>query len=173
MHCPSMMTAVPLSEGFVPFVQKLENSSWCCYYMFYVRKCILNVSNYHLDRCFPEIVGASYEDKFADLTGPDDFTKLPSGVFWWLINIRPGYLLFRQGNSCTISLICQAVLLDNSAMTNYMSVTPMPNSPSAGICLKVLGHGIIVWLEGQKLFSACLTRRLTVTLALASVLGTP
>ena len=27
MHCPSLMTAVPLSAGFVPFVQKLENSS--------------------------------------------------------------------------------------------------------------------------------------------------
>ena len=24
------------------------------------------------------------------------------GVFWWLINIRPGYLVFRQGNSCLI-----------------------------------------------------------------------
>jgi len=42
MHCPSLMTAVPLSEGFVPFVQKLENSSWSNYYMFFVQKCILN-----------------------------------------------------------------------------------------------------------------------------------
>jgi len=36
------------------------------------------------------------------MVGPDDFTSLQSGVFWWLINIWPGYLLFRQGNSCTI-----------------------------------------------------------------------
>ena len=36
MHCPSLMTAVPSSEGFVPFVQKLENSSWSHYYMFFV-----------------------------------------------------------------------------------------------------------------------------------------
>jgi len=36
MHCPSLMTAVPLSEGFVSFVQKLENSSWSNYYIFYV-----------------------------------------------------------------------------------------------------------------------------------------
>ena len=34
MHCPSLMTAVPLSEGFVPFVQRLENSSWSCYTCF-------------------------------------------------------------------------------------------------------------------------------------------
>ena len=71
-------------------------------YMYYDRKSILSSSNYQLDRCFPEIFGASYGDKFADLAGPDDFTRMPSGVFWWLINIRPGYLLFRQGNSCTI-----------------------------------------------------------------------
>jgi len=95
MHCPSLMTAVPSSVGFVPFMQKLENSSWTHYYMFFVRKSILNISNYQLDRCFPEIADASYGDKFADLTGPDDFTRLPSGVFWWLINIRPGYLIFR------------------------------------------------------------------------------
>jgi len=102
MHCPSLMSGVPLSAGFVPFVQKLENSSWTHYYMFFVRKSILNILNYQLDRCFPEIVDASYGDKFADLAGPDDFTRLPSGVFWWLINIRPRYLIFQQGNSCTI-----------------------------------------------------------------------
>ena len=70
--------------------------------MFFVRKCILNDSNYQLNRCFPEITDTSYGDKFANLARSDDFTRLPSGVFWWLINIRPGYLLFRQGNSYTI-----------------------------------------------------------------------
>jgi len=70
--------------------------------MFYVRKAILSRASYQLDRCFPEIPDASYEDKFADLAGPDEFTRLPSGVFWWLINIRHGYLIFQQGDSCTI-----------------------------------------------------------------------
>ena len=81
MHCPSLMTAVSPSEGFVHFVQKLENLSWSQYYMYYVRKAILSSSNYQLDRCFPEIYGASYGDKFADLAGPDDFTWLPSESF--------------------------------------------------------------------------------------------
>ena len=63
--------------------------------MFYIRKMILNGDNYQLDRCFPEIHDVSYGDKFADLAGPDDFTRLSSGVFWWLINIQPGYLVFR------------------------------------------------------------------------------
>ena len=49
MLCPPLMTVVPLSTGFVRFVQKLENSSWTRYYMFYVRKFILNISNYQLD----------------------------------------------------------------------------------------------------------------------------
>ena len=31
MHCPPLITVVPLSAGFVPFVQKLENSSWTHY----------------------------------------------------------------------------------------------------------------------------------------------
>jgi len=81
IHCPSLMTAVPSSEGFIPFVQKLENSSWSCYYMFFVRKCILNILNYQLDRCFPEIAGVSYGDKFVDLEGQDDFTRLPRESF--------------------------------------------------------------------------------------------
>jgi len=55
---------------------------------------ILSSSKYQLDRCFPEISGASYGDKFADLAGPYEFTRLPPGVFWWLINIRPKYLVF-------------------------------------------------------------------------------
>ena len=70
--------------------------------MYYIMKYILSSSNYQLDRCFPEFFGASYRDKFDDLAGSDDFIRLPSGVFWWLINIRPGYLIFQQGNSCTI-----------------------------------------------------------------------
>jgi len=94
MHCLLLMMTVSPSEGFIPFVQRLESSSWSQYYIFYVRKIILSSSNYQLDRCFPEISGASYGDKFANLAGPDEFTWLPSGVFWWLINIRPRYLSF-------------------------------------------------------------------------------
>ena len=75
------MTAVPSSIGFVPFVQRLENLSLSQYYMFFVLKSILNILSYQLDRCFPEIAGASYGDKFVDLARLEDFTRLPSGVF--------------------------------------------------------------------------------------------
>ena len=60
MHCLLLMTAVSASEGFMPFVQRLENSSWMQYYMFYIRKTILNGGNYQLDRCFLEIHDTSY-----------------------------------------------------------------------------------------------------------------
>ena len=48
MHCLSLITSVSASEGFDPFVQRLENSSWSQYYMYYVRKTILSSSNYQL-----------------------------------------------------------------------------------------------------------------------------
>ena len=40
MHCPSLMTVVPVSEGFVPLVQKLEHSNWQHTYMFFIRRTI-------------------------------------------------------------------------------------------------------------------------------------
>jgi len=70
--------------------------------MFFIPKTILNGNNYQLDMRFPEIHDASYGDKFTDSETPDGFTRLSSGVFWWLINIQPGYLVFRQGNYCTL-----------------------------------------------------------------------
>ena len=95
MHCPSLMTAVSPSLGFDLFVQRLESSNWSQYYMFYVRKAILSSSSYQLYRCFPETPDVSYGEEFVDLVGLDEFTRLPFGVFWWLINIRPGYLIFQ------------------------------------------------------------------------------
>ena len=144
MHCPSLMTAVSPSEGFITFVQRLENSSWSQYYMYYVRKAILISSSYQLDRCFSEISGASYGDKFVDLAGPDDFTRLLSEVFWWLINIRSGYLIFRQGDSCTIESYMPSYVLGSSAMINYMLATPTLASTSVVTYLKVPERGITV-----------------------------
>jgi len=36
MHYPLIDDVVSPSEGFIPFVQRLENSSWSQYYMCYV-----------------------------------------------------------------------------------------------------------------------------------------
>jgi len=96
------MTAMQASEGFIPFVQKLERSSWQHTYMFFIIRTIQSDVNYQLVRCFSYIQDASYGERFLNFVGPDGFTTLSTGVFCWLINIRPGYLVFRQGDTCTI-----------------------------------------------------------------------
>ena len=88
-----------------------------------------------------------------------------------LSTFGPGICSFGKGTHVQLSPICRIVLPDNSVMINCMSATPTPNSPSVGIYLKVLGPGITVWLEGQRPFSACLTRLLTATQASVSALG--
>ena len=102
MHCPSLMMAARWREGSVPFVQRLEGSKWRDPYIYYVRKCLSDPANYQLNRCLLQIPDASFGDLLVDSVGPDDFTRLSAGAFWWLLNIRPGYVLFRQGTSCTI-----------------------------------------------------------------------
>jgi len=46
MNCPSLMRTMSSSEGFIPFVQRLESLSWSYYYMYFVQKSILSRSNY-------------------------------------------------------------------------------------------------------------------------------
>ena len=70
--------------------------------MLKIRQILQSGMNYQLVRCFPDIPRTSYGEQFFDKPGANGFTLLSSGVFWWLINIRPGYLIFRQGNVCTI-----------------------------------------------------------------------
>jgi len=45
-------------------------------------------------QCFHKIHYASYGERFLDFADPDGFTTLSFGIFWWLINIRPEYLVF-------------------------------------------------------------------------------
>jgi len=58
--------------------------------------------NYDLFRCFSDFPWATYGERFIDLPSSDGFTSLSIGVFCWLMNIWPGYLVFRQGNICSI-----------------------------------------------------------------------
>ena len=93
MHYPSLMTVVQESEGFMPFMQRLECSSWIHSCMFFIRRTIQSGTEIH---------DVSYGDRLLDFAGPDGFTTLSTDVFCWLINIQPGYLVFHQGNVCTI-----------------------------------------------------------------------
>jgi len=57
--------------------------------------------NYQLVTWFPDFLGASYQKRFFNRPVVDGFTTLSAGIFWWLINICPGYLVFWQGIICT------------------------------------------------------------------------
>jgi len=102
MYCPSLMTTAYTSGDFVPFLQKLERSTWQHAYIIYIRRVIQSDLNYQLVRCLPDIQDRSYGDQFLDIAEPDGYTTLSTGVFCWLMSIRPGYLVFRQGDTCTI-----------------------------------------------------------------------
>jgi len=102
MHCPALMSAIPSYGVNVPFVQKLEGSVWLGLYSAAIRRTLQSSANYHLFRCFPDFPDAPYGERFQDTANREEFTSLSMGVFWWLINIRPGYLVFRQGKSCFI-----------------------------------------------------------------------
>ena len=118
MHCSSLISAVQSSEDSIPFVQWLERSTWNGWYMLMIRQILQSSMNYQFVRCFSNFPGASYGERFFDRRGADGFTILSSGFFWWLINIRPGYLVFCQRNVCTIEPYLTD-LLANSGMTNY------------------------------------------------------
>ena len=91
------MSAVHVSEDFMPFVQKLERSSRQGWYMYMIQKTLQSNMNYELVRCFLDFPGEAYRERFTDNPGFDGFTTLPTSVFCWLINIHTGYLVFRKG----------------------------------------------------------------------------
>jgi len=91
----------------------------------------------------PRFHDASYGDKFADSVTPDGFTLLSSGVFWWLINIRPSVLCFGRGIPVRWSLICLVDLSDSLVMTSYILATQIHAFALVGIYLKEPGPGII------------------------------
>ena len=66
---------------------------------------LANSSEQHelpVSEVLPDFPGALYEERFFDRPGADGFTTLSFRIFWWLINICPRYLIFRQGNICRI-----------------------------------------------------------------------
>jgi len=76
MYCPYLMKVMYTMEDFVPFLQRLEHSSWQHTYIFYIRKAIQSDSNYQLVRCLPDIQDMSYADQFLDVAGPNWYTTI-------------------------------------------------------------------------------------------------
>ena len=110
--------------------------------MYYIRKTILSSSNYQLDRCFSEISGASYGDKFANLAGLDDFTQLSPGSFGGSSTFGPDIWSSGKVIHVRSNLTCLVASLGSLVMINCMSATLTLDSASVVTYLKVSGRGI-------------------------------
>ena len=145
MYCPSLMTAVQISEDFVPFVQKLECSSWQGLYMYVIRRTIQNSVHYHLVRCFLDFPGASYGERF--LTAPVQIGSLPFSLEYSVGSSTSDLVTwcFVRGMSVRSSPICQADLPANMDVINSISEIQI----SMATCLKGYGRGASMWPEAR------------------------
>ncbi|ONK56633.1 uncharacterized protein A4U43_C10F10970 [Asparagus officinalis] len=102
LHCPPIMTTPESSGTSTPLIQQLETSEWAGWYQIKFREILRRDYNYEIACKFPAFEGGAYGELHQDTPGPNSFTMLSRGAFWWLINIRLGYLIFRQGRKCFI-----------------------------------------------------------------------
>jgi len=144
----SLMTIVHTSEDFMSFLQKLERSTWQHTYKFFIRRIIQSDFNYQLIWCFPDIQDTSYGDCFLDFTGPDGFTTLPTGALCWLINIRLGYLIFHQGDTCTIKPYLPSQFARQFGCDQLYVGNPNTGLHFSRNLLKGYARGIFTWPEG-------------------------
>jgi hypothetical protein len=100
MHCPALMSAVPDDDAIVPYVQRLEHCKWTGHYPAMIRHTLQSSSNYHYFRCAPDFPNALLGEWYEDGVNKNEYTSLSAGAFEWLISIRPGHLVFRQGPTC-------------------------------------------------------------------------
>jgi len=71
---------------------------WMRTYIAGVRKLIHHYDAYNLYRYIPSIPGTGYGKEFYDVR--DERSSLGQGVFKWLVNIQPSYLVYRYGDIC-------------------------------------------------------------------------
>ncbi|XP_020272747.1 uncharacterized protein LOC109847926 [Asparagus officinalis] len=102
LHRPDLMEAPDTVDLSVPLLQNLENCKWSKHRepditrQFKIHKC------WEFFPCFPQFSG-TYNTTLVDAEDPrQNRTILDVGCFRWLMNIRPGYLLFRIRDVCHI-----------------------------------------------------------------------
>lgn len=69
-----------------------------------IRKQLQHHNNYYLYKYFLYYQNADYGKEFVDFLSTDNFMTLSFGCFWWLINIKPGHLVFCLEDICFIEL---------------------------------------------------------------------
>jgi hypothetical protein len=101
-HCPCIIgPPAAIREGsVVPFIQRLEGSSWKLRDLADIRKALNQHSNYEFFRCFPYFAESGFGLSFEDASDGKNYSVLALGCFRWLLNIRPGYLIYRSGAIC-------------------------------------------------------------------------
>src|SRR3954471_2158302 len=90
------MTPMPSLDLATPFVGSVVECSWTTSQRLEIRQLLSCLENYQLYRCRPLFDGTVDDGSFVDLAGDDGSTMLAPGPFTWLLNICPGYYLFRR-----------------------------------------------------------------------------
>src|SRR3954470_3508824 len=96
------MTPMPLFDLAAPFIRSVAECSWTLSQRPEICQFLSRPENYLLYRCPPSFDEAVDGGSFMDLAEEDGSTMLAPGPFTWLLNIRPGYHLFRREAECWI-----------------------------------------------------------------------
>src|SRR4051812_11108535 len=102
LHCPALMTPTPSLDLATPFIGSVAECSWTLSQRPEIRQLLSRPENYQLYRCPPLFDKTVDGGSFVDLAGEGGSTVLAPGPFTWLLNIRPGYHLFRREMECWI-----------------------------------------------------------------------
>ncbi|ONK67075.1 uncharacterized protein A4U43_C06F15400 [Asparagus officinalis] len=102
LHQSDMMWAPTSVDPSLPFLQIIDNCKWKGRGFADVRKQLQNHKCWVFPTCFLRFSG-QYSDSLIDVEKPGTGrTFLDSGCFDWLVNIRPGYVIFHVRNHCYI-----------------------------------------------------------------------
>ncbi|XP_020271479.1 uncharacterized protein LOC109846644 [Asparagus officinalis] len=113
LHRPDLMEAPETVDPSLPLLQTLEGCKWINHRwpditrQFKIHKC------WEFFPCFPRFSG-TYNTTLLDAEDPrQNRTVLDVGCFRWLMNIRPGYLLFRAPPLRMTFLFCKWLIAAN------------------------------------------------------------
>src|SRR5438270_505676 len=96
------MTPMPSLDLATLFAGRVAECSWTTSQRLEIRQLLSRPENYQLYRCPPLFDETTDDGSFVDLAGHNGSTLLAPGPFTWLLNICPGYHLFRWEMECWI-----------------------------------------------------------------------
>src|SRR5436853_6654672 len=98
MHCPRLMTARRGPEANAPFLQRLEASTWVHSYLPKIRGILSFGQHYRVFCRSADVPGL--REQYHDVSSKAGIdTSVPREAFYWLLNVRPGYLVYISGRT--------------------------------------------------------------------------